>query len=114
MTHKDLEITKKTTRIYELTFKKNGVYQDITDWTVYFTAKSNMNDSDANAKISKTITSHSDPKKGKTLITLEAIDTNIDAGNYYFSVDWKDDDDQEGVFCQGKLKIIESVRKTRE
>ena len=114
MQHKDLEVVKKTTKIYELIFKKDGVYEDITGWSIYFTAKANMNDSDANAKISKTVTSHSDPTNGVTLITLEPADTDIDAGNYYYSMDWKDNDDNEGVFFQGKLRIIESVRKTRE
>jgi len=110
---KDLEIVKKTTKIYELIFKKDGVYHDITDWTVYFIVKENMEDLDASAKITKTITSHSDPTNGKTLITLEPTDTDIDAGNYYFSMDFKDDDDQQGVLFQGKLRIVESVRKTR-
>ncbi len=113
MQHKDIKITKKTTKVYELIFKKNGAYENITGWSIYFTVKSNMNDSDANAKISKTVTSHSDAVNGKTLITLEATDTDIDAGNYYYSIDWKDDDDQEGVLFQGKLKITESVRKAR-
>ena len=113
MQYKDLEIIKKTTKIYELIFKKNGAYKDITDWTIYFTVKSNMNDTDASAKISKTVTSHSDPTNGITLITLDPTDTDLDAGNYYFDIGFKDDESQEGVLFQGKLKIVEAVRKTR-
>ena len=110
---KDIEIVKKTTKIYELHFTKDGQNKDITGWSIYFTCKANMLDSDANAKITKTVTSHSAPTDGKTLITLEASDTDIEAGNYYFSIDFKDDENQEGVLFQGKLKVIESVRKTR-
>jgi len=113
MEHKDLEIVRKTTKILELHFTKSGQNEDITDWTVYFTAKANMNDTDANAKISKAVTSHSDPIDGKTLITLEPADTDIDAGNYYFSIDFKDADDQIGILFSGKLKITEPVRKDR-
>ena len=113
MQYKDLEFTKKTTKIYELIFKKNGAYVDITDWSIYFTVKSNMNDPDASAIISKTITSHSAPTDGTTLITLEPTDTDQDAGNYYFDIGFKDDELQEGVLFQGKLRIVEAVRKTR-
>jgi len=113
MIHKEIEIVRKTTKIFELHFTKSGQNEDITGWSVYFTAKSNMNDIDADAKISKTVTSHSDPVDGKTLITLEPADTNIDAGNYYFSIDFKDSDDQIGILFHGKLKIVEPVRKDR-
>lgn len=115
MMHKDLQIDKKTTRIYELIFKDNvnGGYKDITDWSIFFTAKINMNDPDASAVISKTITTHSDPTNGTTLITLEPTDTDLTAGNYYFDISFKDDELQEGVLIQGKLKIVETVRKTR-
>ena len=115
MTQKDLQIAKKTTKIYELIFKNKttGAYEDITDWTIYFTAKINMNDPDASAVISKTVTEHSEPTNGITLITLEPTDTDIDAGNYYFDIGFKDDDAQQGVLIQGKLRIVETVRKTR-
>ena len=115
MQHKDLQIDKKTTKIYELIFKnkETGAYEDITDWTVYFTVKINMNDSDASAVISKTITDHVDATAGKTLINLEPTDTDLDAGNYYFDIGFKNDDAQEGIIIQGKLRIVETVRKTR-
>ena len=115
MMHKDLQIDKKTTKIYELIFKDNvnGGYKNITGWSIYFTAKVNMNDSDASAVILKTITDHVDAIAGKTLINLEPTDTDIDAGNYYFDIGFKNEDAQEGVLIQGKLKIVETVRKTR-
>ena len=113
MEHRNLEIDKKTTAIYELTFKKNGIIEDITDYSVYFTVKEKTTDTDDNAKISKTITTHSKPTDGITLITLSVSDTNINAGNYYYSIDFKDGDNQEGILFYGKLKIRETIRKTR-
>ena len=113
MQHKDIKIVRKTTKVYELIFKKDGISKDITDWSIYFVAKANVKDTDANAEISKTITTHSAPTSGITLITLDPSDTDIDAGNYYYSIDFKDDKDQEGVVLHGKLRIIEPVRKTR-
>ena len=111
---KNLEMYKNTTRIFELNFTEDGVYKDITGWTVYFSCKKKKTDSDANAKITKTITSHSDPTNGTTLITLDASDTaSLTAGNYYFTMDWKDDEDNEGVLFSGRLKLAESVIKAR-
>jgi len=113
MQYKDISIVRKTTKILELHFTKSGQNEDITGWTVYFCCKSNVKDIDANAKISKTVTSHSAPTDGKTLITLEPSDTDITAGNYYYEVSFKDDDDQEGVLFSGKLRISEPILKTR-
>lgn len=114
MKRKDLEMVKNTTRIFELSFTKDGIYKDITGWTVYFYCKKLMTDSDINAKIKKVITSHSNPTKGITLITLDASDTaNLDAGNYYFSMDWKDKDDQQGILFSGRLVIKEPIIKDR-
>jgi len=110
---KDLEITRKCTKIYELIFKKNGTPEDITGWTVYFIVKENMNDTDDNAKISKVVTSHSDPTSGKTLISLDSSDTDIDSGVYYYTMDFKDDENHEDVLFRGRLKIVEPLLKTR-
>ena len=110
---RNLEIFKSTTKSFEIVCKKDGQTQDITDWTFYLTVKENMKDSDANAKIAKVVTSHSDPTNGKTLITLSADDTNIDTGNYYYSLDWKDDEDNQGILFMGRLRIIDPVLDTR-
>ncbi|GAG74929.1 unnamed protein product, partial [marine sediment metagenome] len=42
---KELTITKKTTKVYELQFTKNGSAETIAGWTIYFTVKQNMKDS---------------------------------------------------------------------
>jgi len=110
---KELKIVKNTTQNYELQFRKDGQVVDITDWTVYFTVKEKMEDEDSEAIIAKTITSHSDPENGKTLIELAPSDTNQDAGSYYYSIDIKDDEAEEKVLFSGKLIIEKAVRKSR-
>lgn len=112
MIWKNLQIYKKTTKAYELRFKKNGIPEDITGWTIYFVVKENMEDTDANAKIFKKITSHIDATNGKTLIELTKDDTNLH-GNYYYSVDYKDDEGNEIVLFNGRVKFVETVIKTR-
>jgi len=111
--YKDLEITKATTKAYELQFREDGAPVDITGWSVYFTVKTNMKDLDASAKINKIITTHSEPTNGKTLIELTTDDTNIDAGNYYYSIDYKDSESNQQVLFTGRIRITAPVRKVR-
>jgi len=109
---KNLTIFKKDTKTYELKFKKNGAGIDITDWTIYFTVKEKMEDSDLEAIIKKDISAHSDPSNGVTTISLTSEDTDY-TGNYYYSIDYKDGDGNEGVLFHGRIKFQESVRDTR-
>ncbi len=113
ITNKDLEIYSKTTKIYELIFKNNnGVVENITGWTIYFTVKKNMTDTDVNAKIKKDITTHSDPTNGKTLIELSTTDTDL-VGSYNYDVKYKDDDDNVGILFMGRIRFVKPVT-TRE
>lgn len=110
---KDLTIPKRTSKAYELKFSENGQYIDITGWTIYFTVKSSMKDNDADAQIAKEVTSHLDATGGKSLIDLTPTDTNIEAGVYYYSIDYKDDDGNEKILYQGRLRITETVLRSR-
>jgi len=113
MEYKDLEFFRKSSKTYELIFEKNGISEDITGWSIYLTVKENMEDTDTNAKISKTVTVHSEPTNGKTLISLTSSDTDILAGMYWYSIDYKDNLGNEGVLFWGKLRTKEPVRKIR-
>ena len=62
----NLTIFKKSTKVYKLTFKKDGTVTDITGSTVYMTVKKNVEDSDAEAIINKTVTSHSDAARANS------------------------------------------------
>ncbi len=110
---KELEIYIKTTKVYELTFTKDGAIEDITDWTIYYTVKLKKEDSDANAKINKKVTSHSDPTNGKTLIELSTSDTDLDPKSYSYSMDYKDADGKVGILFEGKVTFKKAVRDTR-
>lgn len=91
----------------------NGAPVDLTGATVYFTAKSAESDTDAddtNAKIKKDVTVHSDPTAGETLIVLDADDTTINPGNYYYDITVKyaavgGADPIVNTVVEGKLKI---------
>jgi len=111
---KNLEIVKKSTKTYELQFTKNGTAEDITGWTIYFTAKEEMSDSDSAAVISKKITTHTDAVNGKSTIELEATDTDLDERSFWYAIDYKDDEGNESVLFYGRLTILKSVRHTRD
>jgi len=57
---------------------------DITGATVYFTAKSSIDDT-SNA-LQKIITNHSDPTNGITAISLSSTDTDLAAGAYVYDI----------------------------
>lgn len=66
---------------------------DLTDCTVFFTAKptiSNASD-DSDAVIEKEVTDHTDPTNGTTVISLTPTDTNIAPGLYYYDIQVKKD-----------------------
>ena len=107
---KNLVIPRKTTKIFELIFRRGNSYEDITGWTFYFVAKEKMDDADSSALIMKEIITHTNPTQGKTTIELEPTDTDISCKNYHYSIDYKDDDGNEGILFWGNLKITKRVR----
>ncbi len=117
---KDLEIYKKTTKYYELVFTTDGVMDDISDWILYFTMKKNVRDTDSEAIIKQTIGSatgcdyaHEDPTQGKTAVELSTIDTDVDAGSYYYDMTVDDADGNRLVVAIGRIRISEPIT-TRE
>jgi hypothetical protein len=59
---------------------------DITGWKIYFMVKAKMDDLDAAAVISKTITTHTDPTNGETTLQLSSSDTNLTGKNYVYAI----------------------------
>lgn len=112
--YQKLEIFRKGTRGYELSFTKDGVAINITDWTVYFTLKEKTTDLDAAAKINKKLTAHTDATNGKSIIPLISSDTDLEPKSYYYSIDFKDDEGNEGVLYYGSYKIKDTTRDTRD
>ncbi len=106
---KDLQIFRKTSKAYELRFTKNNLPLPIDGWTIYFTLKENMADTDDNAKIKKDITSHIDEANGKTIIELSTGDTDLTPKSYYYDLAFTDDEGNSGILFRGRVTIIEPV-----
>lgn len=62
---------------------------DLTGSTVFLTVKRNLQDTDAQALISKSVTSHTSPTTGNTQFTLLAADVDY-IGEFYYDVKIKD------------------------
>jgi hypothetical protein len=81
----ELTIIKGTDLPYTITFKDDdGEAIDITDWTINFMVKEDINDDDA--KITKSVTSHTNPTQGITTLTIDRADTSgLSTGNYIYN-----------------------------
>jgi hypothetical protein len=76
--------------VISLTFKdSSGVVIDITNYTIFFTLKTNKYDLEADAVLTKTVTVHSDPTHGYTLISLTGAETALLEGSYYYDIAYK-------------------------
>ena len=89
----ELSIYRGDNKTYSLTFKDgDGVAIDITGWTIFFTAKEHSYDADADAIITKDVTSHTNPTEGLSALVLSAVDTDIDSKRYHYDIQVKKDD----------------------
>lgn len=91
--------------------KQNGIALDITDYTIFFTLKKNLNDSDEDSVIQKTITDHVSPEEGQTSIILTSNDTNIKPGGYFWDLQMKDPNGLISSTQYGTAEILQDVTR---
>lgn len=116
----EIEIYRGDTHVRELTFTtENNEPYDLTGCTVYFTVRpraqlqgltETINDNAAT--IHKAITSHSDPTGGKTTLELSKVDTNIDAGSYYYDIQIKTATDDIVTVTRDTFRIYNDVTRS--
>ena len=92
----------------------NGSPIDLTNQAVFFTVKTpekidELDTTDANAVIKKTITVHTDPTHGKTTVVLTNTDTSIDAGNYLYDLKLKTASGAISAIQAGQFNIVDPV-----
>lgn len=106
----DLKLYRRNDKTYTVTFTdSNGAAIDITGYTVWFTVKSDVDDTDANAKIQKVVTSHSDPTNGQTQIDLTNADTDIAEGRYVYDIQLLDTSSDVLTVIVGSFIILNRV-----
>ncbi len=82
---------------------------DITGYAFFFTVKENETDLDANAKISKKVTSHTDPTEGQTRISMGTADTNLDPKTYVYDIQMKDPINNVTTLLKGDFEVKQDV-----
>lgn len=105
-----IEVYRGDHYIRTLTFKdssKDAI--DITSYTVFFTVKTNKTDSDDNALIKKTITSHTDATNGITTLTLTDSDTDLAIGTHYYDIQIKDGSGNIITLTDGEFEIKQDI-----
>ena len=102
----EIEVFKAEDKILTLTFKDSaGDAIDITGYTIWFMVKKSRDDTDAEAIINKTVTSHSDPTNGETTVDLTNSDTDIEVDNYFYGIKWLDTSSDTLVIDDGDFKV---------
>ena len=114
----DLGVYKGRDDGFEIFLKDNsGVPIDITGYTFYMMVKENISDADADAKITKTVTTHINDALGHTRISIDASDTSsLDVSaptqDYVYDISYKDDSGDTRQMLQGVFKILKPVKDT--
>lgn len=103
----NFSIIRGDDKFYILTFtdESTGNPRDITGWTVKFTVKKDLDDTDANAVIAKEVTSHFDALNGKTKVQLTHDDTDLEIRNYYYDIQVKTAADEVFTIMTGLLVV---------
>jgi hypothetical protein len=106
-----LSIVQKDTKVYTFHLTRNNVPVNISGWYLYFTVKTDFNDSDTSAKIKKDILfpTNTDSQNGIGYLELTSAETDIDLGEYYYDFKFIATDYRE-TFISGKLIIMPSIR----
>ncbi len=106
---RNLYLTRGDDKFYVLTFTDgNGDPIDITGWTIYFTVKRDLDDTDDEALIKKDITAHTDPTNGVTKIHLTSDDTDL-IGNFYYDIQVKKSDGIILTVLEGMITFKKDV-----
>jgi hypothetical protein len=106
----NIEIKRGDTWSKILYFEDNNcVHIDITGWTIYFTAKLDITDSDGDAEIEKTITVFSNPLNGEAELSLSSEDTDLATGNYFYDIQVKTNLDEIYTIVEGVLTITQDI-----
>jgi hypothetical protein len=101
----DREIIRNRDKAYDLVFNST----DITGWTVYMSVKINKDDLNSEALLYKIVTNHTSPTEGQTTIELNANETDIPAGTYWYDISYKDETGEIITINWGRFKVIQNI-----
>lgn len=108
-----IEIIRGDDVSLNLHFKdSSGVDIDITGYTVFFTVKRKLTDTDAAALLKVDVTTHISPATGRTVVSLVNTATDdIFEGTYYYDLQLKDPDGLISSTKRGVFNVVDDVTK---
>jgi hypothetical protein len=111
----NLELNQNTTPSWGLEFKNEdtGARINVSDWTIFFTAKAKATDSDDDAKIKKTLTDHEFGENGIVVIPFTVEDTSTVA-EYVYDIKYKDGEGKSDILFRGRLTIVRTITQRSE
>jgi len=95
-----------------LTITQNDEPVDITDWTIYLTLKSDIDDSDGDAVYTQDVTSHTVAASGQTVVSIPKTTTINLTGDYQYGIKAKKSDDTTLTLLAGTVTFDRTA--TRE
>ena len=106
-----LSLIRGDDKSFLLTLKnQNHEAIDITDWTVYFTAKKKTTDIYDASLIAKTITVHQNPTEGITSIDLTSTETaTLTPVNVWYDIKVKTKEQKMYTLMKGQIEIDDSI-----
>jgi hypothetical protein len=87
----------------------NGDPVDLSGWTIFFTLKESRAVDDADAAISKDVTTHDDAGNGQTSISLSASETADLGGRYAYDISVEQVDGTVKTISEGSFTFLEDV-----
>lgn len=104
------------TKVFNLTFTKNGAVYNVENMTLWMTLKSKRTDTDANAamQVQSAFSAGSPWAGGKGSITLTPADTNINPGKYYYDIQLVDASGSPAVvttITSGSVNILDDITR---
>jgi hypothetical protein len=111
-TEYNLTIIQKDKKIYEITVTDvNGNAFNLTGYTMTFTAKKDIKDTDGNSSIDVDAVISS-PTTGIGLITLTPTNTDLDIGSYFYDIKIYTDSANVQTIIDGIITMESTVKKT--
>lgn len=92
-----------------LTFTQNDAAVDITGWIIFYTVKTKITENDSQAVISKTVTTHTNPTGGISLIEVDSEDTEDLAGDYHYDIQVRKSDGTIRTLVKDTIEFKEDV-----
>lgn len=108
-----IEVYEKNDHDLNINFSDSdtGSPEDISEWKIYFTVKTDRADADSAALIQKSVGSgeHLDPTNGSTIIHLSYSDTDLTPGTYWYDFKTVEPTGSVTTVAVDRFKLLDAI-----